>query len=170
MRQFFAGELGLAFGFIDQVPLAPEAAVGEPGKGIEHAEIVEGVGDESLAEDVTTKIGDRLADLGGCELLSGLESTDVIGVAEKIKGAILAGAALVDQPLLAKIVLVTASFPPANAVFGKIFAVLPELANDFLVGKAVIEHFIDALADFLGQAGDFAVAVPGGGAVLSFGF
>ena len=43
LRQFFAGELGLAFGFIDKVSLAFEAAVGEPGKGIEHAEIVEGV-------------------------------------------------------------------------------------------------------------------------------
>jgi hypothetical protein len=68
----------LAFGFFDEVTFTLKAAGGEAGEGVEHAKIVERVGFEGVAEDLRTEKGDGLTDLGGGELLGGLETCEVV--------------------------------------------------------------------------------------------
>ena len=60
-------------------------------------------------------------------------------------------------------VLITALFPSADVLPGKMVAEGLELLNYFTIREAVIEHLVDLLADFFGQAGDVAVALAAGG-------
>ena len=59
-----------------EVTVAFEPAGGEASKGIQHAEVVEGIRDEGVAQDVRAENGDRFANLGGGNLLSGLKAVD----------------------------------------------------------------------------------------------
>ncbi len=163
---FFQGRLlllpegGGALGLVIEVAFAPEAAGGEAGKGIEHAEIVEGIGGESLAEGVGAG-GQDFGDLGGGDLLDGLEAVDVASLAEEFEGAIGAGAAFLDQAEFAQVVLVATGFPAADVVGCEAFGIVAELLDDFGVGETVVEHLVDAFAEGFGKAGDVAVAGAG---------
>src|SRR5439155_9606777 len=87
---------------------------------------------------------------------------DGVVLADEVKGAVLAAAALLGQALLAEVILVPAALPGHDGARSEVLAVGSQPGNDLGVGEAVVQHFIDALADFLGQAGDFALATARG--------
>ena len=67
-------------------------------------------------------------------------------------------AALIEEALLAKVVLVTARFPSPDVFLVEIFAVPAELLDNPAVRDVIIEHLIELVADFLWEPGDRAVA------------
>ena len=65
----FTGEpVGGAFG---EMPLATDAAKGEAGEGIEHAQEVQWIGADGCAKAFRADLGDGFADQGGSELVGG---------------------------------------------------------------------------------------------------
>src|SRR5258706_9644868 len=59
----------------------------------------------------------------------------------------------------AKPMLIAAAFPALDVLVKKAgMAEFFEFGDDFVIGKAVVEHLVDELADFFGEAGDFAGA------------
>jgi hypothetical protein len=145
-----------------EVAVAFESPVGEAGEGIEHAKIIERIGDEGVAEDFGSENGDGFADLGGSDLLSGLEAVDGISLGREVEGETLAKAALRHDPKFTEIILVATFLPATNGVVRDSLAVLTKVFDNVIVGQTIIEHFVDALADFLGQAGDIAFATASG--------
>jgi hypothetical protein len=65
------------------VAFATKAAGGEAGEGIEHAEEVDGVGLNGLAEAAGAEVGNGFADHGDGEFMSGLEGGDAFVLAAK---------------------------------------------------------------------------------------
>src|SRR5437773_11887919 len=139
--------------------LAFKAAGSEPGKGVKRTKVVERVGDEGLAQDITTDFGDSCADLSSGDLLRGLETADRTGAVDEFEGTVAAEAALFDEALLAQIVLITAGFPPSDVLLVQVLAELAELLDDLGIAEPVIEHVVYALAHFFGQTGDCAGAL-----------
>lgn len=150
-------EPGIALGILGQIALALEAAVGEAGEGVEHAEVVKRIGGEGFAQGIGAGIGDDFADLCGGKLLGGLEAVDWVRAGQEIKGMFLPKAALIAEALLAQVVLVAACVPASDMVLVEVFAVFAEVLDDLVVGEAVIEHFVDLAAEVFGEAGDSAV-------------
>lgn len=70
-------------------------------------------------------------------------------------------------------ILIAAFFPATNGVFVQAFAFITERRDDLPGSEMVVEHFIDTLAQFFGQAHDGAAArtaaerIKG---ILDFGF
>jgi hypothetical protein len=159
-------EVGLAVSFIGEVALALEAAGGKAGEAVEHTDEVEGVGLASGADGVGADIGNGLADHAGSDFARGLETGDAFEIACEIQGEFLAGAAALDAALFHEPVLVAACFPVGNILNIEGFAPVTELLDDFFVGKAVFEHFVELVTDGFGEAGDFA----GTGSIFDFWF
>ena len=153
--------LGLAAGVVGEVAFAFEAAVGEAGQGIEHAEEIERAGGEALAEGVGADIGEGLADLSGGDFVGDLEGIDARGLIGQIEGQFVAGAALVEEELFFEPVAVAAGFPVDEVDVVEGGGGGAELGDDFGQGDAVEEHLVDLVAEGFGEAGDFAAAGPG---------
>ncbi len=55
--------------------------------------------------------------------------------------------------------LIAAAFPTLDVLVKKVgMAEFVEFGDDLVVGKAVVEHLVDELADFFGEGGDLAGA------------
>jgi len=147
-------------GFLSEIAFALEAAGGEAGKRVEHAEVIEGVGSERFAESLRAEIGDSGADLSGSELLSCLETGKAAGVAQQTKRDFLAAAAFLKDVLLAEIILIAPFVPGHDGAGADTFGIGTELFQDAGVGHTIVEHLVDAVADGFGAAGDVADAFP----------
>ena len=154
----FPFQEGFANCLVGQMALAFEAASRDARKGVEHAEIVQRVRNEGFAEDFCANVGDDPADLSGSELLGGLEAADALLFADEIKGEFLAQTALLEETLLAEIILVSARFPTPDVVGVKGFAGSTELPDELGIGEAVIEHLVYLIAHRFGEAGNRASA------------
>lgn len=150
--------LGFAEGLFGEVAFAFETAVGETAEGVEHAKVVERVGDESLAQNVGSDVEHGLANLAGGDLLGGLQSVDLPGFCKQSGSAGAPGDALGNEALLAEMVLVSALFPAVEHIDVEIFTVIAQGGNDVFVNDAVVHHLVDAPADFFGEPGDIASA------------
>ena len=135
----FPFQEGFANDFIGEMALAFETASGDARKGVEHAEVVEGIGNEGFAEDFCADIGDDSADLGGCKLLGGLEAAEALLFADEIEGEFLAETALLEEALLADIILVSARFPTPDVLGVETFSGNAELSDELGKGEAVVE-------------------------------
>ena len=152
----FPLQKGFANEFVGEMALAFEAAGGDAGKGVEHAEVVQGIGDEGFAEDFCANICDDSANLRGSELLGGLEAADALLFADEIKGELLAETTLLKETLLAEIILVSARFPTPDVVGVKGFAGSTELPDELGIGEAIVEQLVYLIAHWFGEAGDGA--------------
>ncbi len=155
---FLGTEAGEVLGVVIEVAFAFEAASGEAGKGIEHAQQVERVGLERLADGGGTNFGDGLANQRGGDFVGGLERVDAGGLVDDVQGEFVADAVFIEEAEFLEEIVVAAGAPGSEAVLGKAVAVFAEAVDNLLVGEVIEHHPVDAVADFLGEAGDFAVA------------
>ena len=58
---------------------------------------------------------------------------------------------LADEPIA-----VTALFPLREVIEGEVFAMFAQLLDDEVIGKALFEHGVNALADGSGEASDLS--------------
>ena len=144
-----------------EVSFAFEAAGSEAGKGIEHTQEVQRVGLDGLAQGIGTDFGNGFADEGGGNFMGGLEGVDTLFFAGKVEGQFEAGAGFVEEAEFAEMFLVAAFFPATDGVVSEVSAVWTELLADGGVGEAVVEHFIELVAEGFGEAGDGAAATMG---------
>jgi hypothetical protein len=151
-------EFGGAFDLVGEVALAFEAAGGEAGEGVEHAQEINRVEFDGIAEGIGAEFSDGLADETGGGFVSGLERIDRLVFTGEIEDEFVTEAGLGNQALLTEVVVIAAVSPGIDGIEGEISAELGEGGADFLTGAAVIEHFVDALTEFFGKASDFAVA------------
>ena len=153
---------GFAYGFVGEMALAFEAASGDAGKGVEHAKVVQGIGNEGFAENFCADIGDDSANLRGSELLGGLEAADALLFAHEVEGEFLAQTTLLEETLLAEIILVSARFPTPDVFGVKTLTGSAELPDELGKGEPVVEQVVYFVAHWLGEAGDSAGAMAWG--------
>jgi len=148
--------------------LAFESAGGNAGKGIEHAQEVEGIGLDGLAQSVGADFSDGLANEGGGDFVSALKNIDTLVLAGEVERELMTKSVFIEQAEFFEKILVTAGFPSAEAIFSEVPSVGTELSNDFAIGNGVEHQRVNAVADGLGQARDFAVARAGGDGIFDF--
>ena len=147
---------------VGEVALAFEAAGGEAGQGVEHAQKVEWVGFDCFAQRIGADVGDGVANEAGGDFVCGLEDVDALLLAGEIEGEFVAGAGLLEEAELAQVFLIaTAAFPAADGIFGEVLAEFAKVLANSGVGDAVVEHFIYLVAQGLGQMGDGAAPTTG---------
>ena len=81
-RRFLFSQFCLAFEVFEKVSFAFDAAVGKAGERVEHAKVVERICGEGFTKNIRANVGNGFADLGGGELLRGLEAVQGIVAAK----------------------------------------------------------------------------------------
>ena len=105
-------------------------------------------------------IANDFEELNGCELIAGFMDFAGVQIARFLKdvhSSFGLGFDLFDQCLDFEIILVAALFPIGEVLGIESLAGFAQLVDDDRVREAVIEHVIDHVASFFGQARDFAV-------------
>jgi hypothetical protein len=110
-----------------------------------------------FAEGIGAEFSDNFADETGGDFVGGLERIDRLVFAGEIEDEFVAEAGLGEEALLAEVVVIAALSPGIDGIEGEIFAELAEGGTDLVAGGTVIEHLVNPLAEFFGQASDFAL-------------
>ena len=89
-------------------------------------------------------------------------------LANEIRGSLSLVTGAVIDGLTVEVILVAAEPPVADVVFIQVPGRLAEPFDDGFIRDAVVEHLVDLVAEFGGQAGDFAVSAGFGLASAEF--
>ena len=143
-------EFGFAFGFYGQVVFALEAARGNAGKRVEHAQAVEGIGGDGFAKGVGTEFDECLADEGGGDFVGGLKTFYAGVLTGQIDSQFLPETAIFETLLFIEPVLVSARFPGGETLVGEAFGGFAEFFDDLEVGNAVRDHQVKLIASGFG--------------------
>ena len=135
--------------------------------GVKEAEDGGRVGLERGSECVLSVIEQGGEHLGGGDFAA--NAGDLVGVCagldDEFSGEFGKQAGSGGEVLFAEVVLVSAIAPAGEFLFGESVAIGAEALGDFGVGDAFIEHAVNGILDWNGEAGDVARAAaarPGG--------
>ena len=149
---------GVGLGELILVQLKGEEGFAHAGEGVEHPEVLVGVGFEGLFVSTGVELVKLLAELGDGELQAGEgEVGDAVGAGE-FEEAVLGGAEFGQALALLEAVLVTAVVPVGEVLVVEVDALGGEVEPDGFVRGALVEEVVDDVLLFSGEVGDFAVA------------
>jgi len=148
-----------------------DAGVGHLATGVDEGDELGGVLFEGVLGDLVAVLEQGVQKMQDSDFTADafeLGGVDLGTLAEEIGGGLRLGAgALVDE-LGLTVVLETSEPPVAKVVFVEVFAGFTEAFDDDFVRHAVVEHDVDLVTEFGGEAGDFAVTTGTGLAGLEF--
>ena len=162
----FLGLGGFFFGNFVLVLLEGEEGTTHAGQGIEHAEVLGGVGFEGFFVGTGSELVELFGELRDGELEAGQgEGRSIVftGGFEQVR---LGLGEESEAFAVAEFVLVAAVEPVMDVGGIKGDASFSEFMGDGVIGGAIVEEVVDEVALFFGQAGDFTVAAGIGVAVL----
>jgi len=107
-------------------------------------------------------LANNVKELGGGDFVAGLEElgdSDIGHFVDEFGSSFGLGFGAIEQGLVLEVVLVTAFSPVGEVLVVKACGMGAEVFEDGAVLVALVEEVVDALADGLGEASDFAGAL-----------
>ena len=149
-------ELGLAFGDIDAVRLALDAALAEFGKGTEEADEIQRIVLQLLLQNGWVEVSEKQTKLAGNHLeVSFVDFTRVL-LPQDIESELFFGATKGSSLLVFEPLLIAAFFPAGQMVGLQAFAGIAEFLDDDGVGDTIVNHQVDLFPELRGKTTDFA--------------
>ena len=137
-----------------------DAGIGHDGDRVQHGEIPGGVALEEFLQGFVAVFEDCLEKLGASDQVAGAMNEHGVGIRrflQEVGGEFHLGFSAGDGALVFEIILVTALGPIGNVLGVEAFPCLAEFIDDDAIRQAIIEHAVEHVASFFGQARDFAV-------------
>ena len=149
---------GLSFSV--PILLEREQASAEPAEGVEHTEVIMGVGLEVVFVGAGGQIIELLGELSDGELEADEGEFGGVIVAGNFEKTLLRRAQFSAAFAGQEFVLVTAFVPVGDVFEAEADALFGQFLADLFVGKPVVETLVNKIALSFGQVGDFAVPTP----------
>jgi hypothetical protein len=145
-------------GLLRPVALEFKGGTGEVAKGVEDADVGAGTFGEFGLKSRGIKFGEEGVNADHGDTKAGLVEEVGVRLLNDGGGKIEASAHFFEPGLFTEPILESAGMPAGEVGLIEVMALLAKGCDDSVVGSAIAEEEIEALAQFSGQAGDFAMA------------
>ena len=157
-----AGDLRLLVGGLKLELLESEGVLAKALTDAKETSIAGGIFDAQSFDAITIKAGDDMIKLSNAEMEDGLVEPGWFGPFEQFQNALVPGAEVGSDLLMADPVLVTAVVPVGEIIDGQVvdairpaMAMLLQFIDDAGVLDTVIEHVVNEVPKVLREASDF---------------